>query len=356
MQIPVYHIDAFTDKVFSGNPAAVCPLDQWLPGNVMQGIAAENNLSETAFFMPKGGQYELRWFSPKTEIDLCGHATLASAFVVFNYLDSALDIVRFFSPRSGALTVSREQDLLTMDFPSQPAEACEAPADLAAGLGAEPLETLRASDYLAVFASEEEIAALRPDMQRLARLDKRGVVVTARGNEVDFVSRFFAPRVGVDEDPVTGSSHCTLVPYWKSKLGKNTFHARQISARGGELFCEDCGDRVRISGRAVSYMQGKIDMGDTVSRSWPSQESSRMDNTAARGLLQTMIDYFESGNKETDRAAKAILEWDDEHLKDWQAEIKRLRDEGEWTGIRAPEADIVAGALRSIQQQLVRKQ
>lgn len=260
MRIPIYHIDAFTDTVFGGNPAAVCPLEQWLPGKVMQGIAAENNLSETAFFVKKGEEYELRWFTPKTEIDLCGHATLASAFVIFNYLDPARAGVRFFSPRSGALTVSREQDLLTMDFPSQPAEACRPPADLAAGLGAEPLEVLQAADYLAVFGSEEDVAAIRPDMQRLARLDKRGVIVTARGNRVDFVSRFFAPGVGVDEDPVTGSSHCTLVPYWKGKLGKSTFHARQISARGGELFCEDCGSRVRISGRAVSYMQGMIDM------------------------------------------------------------------------------------------------
>jgi len=258
MKIPIYQIDAFAHAVFSGNPAAVCPLENWLPDATMQAIATENNLSETAFFVRKHDYYELRWFTPKREVDLCGHATLASAFVVFNFLDPASRKVKFFSSRSGELTVARENDLLKMDFPSQPPEACEPPADLLTGLGGEPKEVLQADDYLVVFGNEEEVATLRPDMQRFGKLDKRGVIVTARGNEVDFVSRFFAPNFGVDEDPVTGSAHCTLIPYWKGKLGKNIFHARQVSARGGELFCADCGDRVTISGQAVLYMQGLI--------------------------------------------------------------------------------------------------
>ncbi|MFH1215179.1 MAG: PhzF family phenazine biosynthesis protein [Pseudomonadota bacterium] len=258
MKIPIYQIDAFTSAVFSGNPAAVCPLENWLSDATMQAIAAENNLSETAFFVQKDDHFELRWFTPTTEIDLCGHATLASAWVIFNFLNTDSELVRFFSPRSGELTVLRENDLLKMDFPSRPPEACAPPADLVVGLGIKPAEVLQAEDYLAVFRSEAEIAALRPDFQRLGKLDKRGVIVTARGNDVDFVSRFFAPKLGVDEDPVTGSSHCTLIPYWKIKLKKNTFHARQVSARGGELFCMTYGDRVTISGTAVIYMQGMI--------------------------------------------------------------------------------------------------
>jgi PhzF family phenazine biosynthesis protein len=258
MKIPIYQVDAFTNTVFSGNPAAVCPLEQWLPDAALQAIAAENNLSETAFFIPKASHYELRWFTPKAEIDLCGHATLASAFVIFTFLDPASEEVRFLSPRSGELTVFRENDLLKMDFPSQPPERCAPPADLVVGLGAEPMEVLQAEDYLAVFGSEAEISTLRPDPQRLAQLDKRGVIVTAKGDQVDFVSRFFAPKFGIDEDPVTGSAHCALIPYWKSKLGKSTFHARQVSARGGELYCEDRGDRVSIAGNAVLYLQGMI--------------------------------------------------------------------------------------------------
>ncbi len=258
MKVSIFQIDAFTNTVFSGNPAAVCPLEQWLPDATMQAIAAENNLSETAFFIPKAHHYELRWFTPATEIDLCGHATLASAFVIFNFLDLASDMVTFISPRSGELTVFRENDSLKMNFPAQPPVCCEPPVDLVDGLGVEPMEVLQAEDYLAVFRSEAEISALRPDMERLGKLDKRGVIVTAKGDHVDFVSRFFAPKVGIEEDPVTGSAHCVLIPYWKSKLGRNTFHARQVSARGGELFCEDCGNRVTISGKAVLYMEGII--------------------------------------------------------------------------------------------------
>ena len=258
MQIPIYQVDAFTNKVFAGNPAAVCPLDQWLPDATMQAIAAENNLSETAFFVHENDNFELRWFTPEMEIDLCGHATLASAFVIFNFIDSSSNVVRFFSSRSGELSVFRENNMLKMDFPAKPPVNCEPQADLVAGLGGEPMEVLQAEDYLAVFRSEAEILVLRPDMDKLKKLDKRGVIVTAKGNEVDFVSRFFAPKLGVDEDPVTGSAHCALIPYWKSKLGKKTFHARQVSARGGELFCEDCGDRVMISGTAIIYMQGMI--------------------------------------------------------------------------------------------------
>ncbi|NOX81346.1 MAG: PhzF family phenazine biosynthesis protein [Deltaproteobacteria bacterium] len=258
MEIPIYQIDAFTSTVFTGNPAAVCPLAEWLADLQLQAIAAENNLSETAFFVRRDDHYELRWFTPATEIDLCGHATLAVAFIICNYLEPARDTVRFISPRSGELTVIRENDLLKMDFPSQPPAICEPPAELTAGLGIEPIEVLQSEDYLAVFQSEEEIAGLRPDIAKLRKLDKRGVIVTAPGKTADFVSRFFAPKLGVDEDPVTGSAHCTLIPYWKSKTGKNSFHARQVSTRGGELFCEDRGKRVVIAGRAVKFMQGVI--------------------------------------------------------------------------------------------------
>lgn len=258
MNIAIYQVDAFTTKIFQGNPAAVCPLEFWLPDQVMQDIAAENNLSETAFFVAVDNHFELRWFTPQKEIDLCGHATLAAAFVISNYIDPARKLVKFISPRSGELAVAREKELFVMDFPSRPPSRCEPPEGLVRGLGARPLEVWQADDYLAVFATEAEILALRPDMQMLGRLDKRGVIVTARGDEVDFVSRFFAPKYGVDEDPVTGSSHCTLTPFWQGRLAKNSFVARQLSARGGELLCEDCGERVFLSGKAVIYLRGTI--------------------------------------------------------------------------------------------------
>jgi PhzF family phenazine biosynthesis protein len=257
MDIPIYQIDAFTSRVFSGNPAAVCPLREWLDDSVLQNIAAENNLSETAFFVPIEEGYHIRWFTPVAEVDLCGHATLASAFVIFTQLDPSMAQVAFRS-RSGILTVEKEGDLLSMDFPSQPPRACEAPADLLEGLRQKPLDVLSSEDYFVVFSSEEDIRALEPDMTKLKRVDLRGIIVTAPGDSADFVSRFFAPKFGIAEDPVTGSAHCALIPYWAEKLNKQDLTAHQVSRRGGELFCSNRGDRVKIAGRAVKYMDGMI--------------------------------------------------------------------------------------------------
>jgi PhzF family phenazine biosynthesis protein len=256
MKIPIYQVDAFTSTLFRGNPAAVCPLQTWLPDAQMQAIAAENNLSETAFFVQRDDLYELRWFRPVDEAPLCGHATLASAHVIFQYLNPALHTITF-STKSGLLTVTREQDRLAMDFPALPASPCPAPDGLAQALGVSPDLVLVAPKYVAVYTSERIVRALRPDMTGLMRLD-RSVIVTAPGDTVDFVSRTFAPKVGVPEDPVTGASHCTLVPYWSKRLSKTTLHAFQVSPRGGELFCEDLGERVKLAGRAVTYLEGHI--------------------------------------------------------------------------------------------------
>ena len=257
MRIPFYQVDAFTSEVFGGNPAGVCPLDEWLDDVLLQSIAAENNLSETAFFVRRGGHYELRWFTPRIEVDLCGHATLASGHVIFEALEPNATRIEFKTP-SGTLAVAREGELLSLDFPSRPAAPCDAPLELASALGAAPREVRQARDFLAIFDQEEAILQLRPDMARLAELDCLGVIVTAPGRRCDFVSRFFAPRAGIPEDPVTGSAHCTLVPYWAQRLGKIRLHAQQLSERGGELFCEDKGQRVSIAGRAVTYLEGEI--------------------------------------------------------------------------------------------------
>ena len=259
MRIPIYQIDAFTKEQFKGNPAAVCPLAEWIKDDLMQDIAAENNLSETAFFVKKDHEYELRWFTPKGEVDLCGHATLASAYVIFTYLDKTIMKV-IFHTKSGMLEVSREGSLLTMIFPSREGEKREAPEALIKGLGKRPKEVYQSRDYMAVFETEQEIISLDLNMDELKKLDGLGVIVTAKGNEVDFVSRFFAPKVGIDEDPVTGSAHCTLVPYWKRVLGKNEFVALQLSERGGKLFCADLGEMVKISGEATSYLEGHINV------------------------------------------------------------------------------------------------
>jgi PhzF family phenazine biosynthesis protein len=258
MQIPLYQVDAFTSEVFRGNPAAVCPLEFWLPAHTMQCIAAENNLAETAFFVKEGDHYGLRWFTPTVEVDLCGHATLASAFVLFHYLNVQADSLRF-DTRSGELTVRRNGDRLTLNFPSLPATRCDPPQALIEGLGAQPLEILKAGYYLVVYPDAEDVRSLQPRMETLKGL---GVpcIVTAPGRDCDFVSRFFAPSHGIDEDPVTGSAHCTLIPYWSRRLGKNQLFARQLSARGGELWCEDLGDRVLISGHAVGYLEGRIQL------------------------------------------------------------------------------------------------
>lgn len=258
MIIPYYEVLAFTKRHFAGNPAGVCLLrSEWLPDAMMQSIASENNLAETAFLIDRGPYLDVRWMTPTVEVDLCGHATLASAHVLFNHLGRKGDAISFQS-RSGELRVNRKQEQLVLDFPSQPASKCDPPKELAEGLGAQPREILRGSDYLAVFECEEDVASIKPDFELLAQLGMRGVIVTAAGTQCDFISRFFAPAAGILEDPVTGSTHCALIPYWSKRLGKRELHARQISKRGGELFCEDRGDRVGIGGNAITYVEGKI--------------------------------------------------------------------------------------------------
>jgi PhzF family phenazine biosynthesis protein len=260
MRIPLYQIDAFvTEQPFTGNPAAVCPLDAWLPDRVMQAIAAENNVSETAFFVPVGESYRLRWFTPTTEVDLCGHATLASAHVVFDWLAPGRDSIAFDTEKAGRLIVRRAGDRLALDFPARPPAPLPMSQPLVAALGSEPAALLGARDYLAVYEDADEIAALRPDFTALAALDRFAVIVTAPGKDgVDFVSRFFAPARGVDEDPVTGSAHCTLIPYWAERLGKHRLEARQLSRRGGALSCGIASDRVTIAGRVALYLEGTI--------------------------------------------------------------------------------------------------
>jgi PhzF family phenazine biosynthesis protein len=255
--LPIYQVDAFTSQIFGGNPAAVCPLDEWLDDARMQSIAAENNLAETAFFVKRGDRYDLRWMTPRVEVDLCGHATLASAFVIFEFLEPNRQSVSF-DTKSGELMVRRDGDLLRLDFPARPPERCDPMPELAEALGAEPAELWAARDYMAVFGAEKEVRALQPDMQRLANLDRFAIIVTAPGNDVDFVSRFFAPAQGIPEDPVTGSAHCTLIPYWSRRLDKTKLSARQVSERGGDLSCEAAGLRVFIAGRAALFLEGKL--------------------------------------------------------------------------------------------------
>ncbi len=257
MNIPIYQVDAFSDRLFGGNPAAVCPLEEWLEPELMQNIAAENNLSETAFFVKKERIFELRWFTPVIEVDLCGHATLAAAHVIFNHLDYAGEKV-VFSSLSGELKVSRADDRLTLDFPSTPPSAVDAPEELIQGLSMKPKEVHKSRDYLALFESEADILSIEPNFNTLKKADCLGIIVTAEGEKCDFVSRFFAPAAGIDEDPVTGSAHTTLIPFWAKKLGKNMLHASQLSKRRGELFCELSGDRVMIGGHAVTYFKGEI--------------------------------------------------------------------------------------------------
>jgi PhzF family phenazine biosynthesis protein len=256
-RIPVYQVDAFASRVFTGNPAAVCPLEQWLPDQQMQAIAAENNLAETAFFVRNGDGYHLRWFTPTVEVDLCGHATLASAFVLMNHLTPSAQSVQF-STKSGKLIVTRDGDLLSLDFPARPPQECPVYPGLTTALGGRPEAVLAARDYLVVYATEAELRSLTPDMDTVAKADRFAVIATAPGKDVDFVSRFFAPAQGIPEDPVTGSAHCTLIPYWSKRLGKKKLHAYQASLRGGELWCEDRGERVTISGKAVQFLEGTI--------------------------------------------------------------------------------------------------
>ncbi|MHC5040670.1 MAG: PhzF family phenazine biosynthesis protein [Planctomycetota bacterium] len=260
MKVPIYQVDAFTGELFRGNPAAVCPLEAWLPESTMLAIAAENQLSETAFFVPEGGgdRFGIRWFTPSVEVDLCGHATLASAFVILHLLEPRRREVTFTTRAVGTLTVAKEGDRLTLNFPARPPRTAEPPADLPEILGASPEAFLEAGEGLAVLADAETVVNLKPDLRRVADLEGLGLIVTAPGKDCDFVSRFFAPKVGIPEDPVTGAVHCILVPYWAKRLGKTELHARQVSARGGELFCEDVGNRVLLSGNAVLYLEGTI--------------------------------------------------------------------------------------------------
>lgn len=260
--IPIYQVDAFTSRVFAGNPAAVCPLEAWLPDEQLQAIAAENNLSETAFFIADGDRFQLRWFTPAVEVDLCGHATLATAYVIMNHLQPSRTEARFVS-KSGELIVRREGGLYALDFPARPPARGAVHPRLVEALGTAPLDVQAARDYLVVYESEEQVRSLQPNMELLATMDRFAVIVTAPAStaDVDFVSRFFAPAKGIAEDPVTGSAHCTLIPYWSQRLGKSKLHALQVSPRGGELWCEHAGDRVKMAGDAVLYMQGSIFVG-----------------------------------------------------------------------------------------------
>ncbi len=257
MKLPLYQVDAFASKAFEGNPAAVCPLNEWPKDDLLQKIAMENNLSETAFFVEDNGRYRLRWFTPTTEVDLCGHATLASAHVLFEHLDYRQKTIRFHS-NSGELTVQKDGDQLMMNFPSGQLNKAKTPSFLEEAIGVPADELYRDTDYLYVVKSEEQVRNLNPDIRELAKADVRGIIVTAPGEEYDFVSRFFAPAVGVDEDPVTGSAHTMLAPYWSGRFGKEKLVGRQVSRRGGTVYCHHKGDRVEISGQAFTVMQGEF--------------------------------------------------------------------------------------------------
>jgi predicted PhzF superfamily epimerase YddE/YHI9 len=257
MKLPLYQVDAFTSRVFHGNPAAVVLLDDWLPDAVLAAIAAENNLAETAFVITHSDIMPLRWFTPTVEVDLCGHATLAAAHVLFRYTMPSAQSVSF-STRSGNLVVTRDGELLSMDFPARPGKPIPVTNAMVSALSARPSEALLARDLLAVFATEAEVRTFRADFRRIAKLDAFGVIICAPGDATDYVYRFFAPRQGIPEDPVTGSANCTLVPYWASRLGKTELTAAQLSPRGGELHCTLLGDRVLIAGRTVEYLRGEI--------------------------------------------------------------------------------------------------
>ncbi len=258
MELPIFQVDAFTGQVFSGNPAAVCPLVTWLPDEMLQSIAAENNLAETAFFVRTGERFHLRWFTPACEVDLCGHATLATAFVLFSEMGEQSDRL-YFDTKSGELTVQRVGNKLALDFPSRPPQPVEVDGGLVSALGGpEPLEILAARDYLIRYETAAQVRSLRPNMEALKGIDRFAFIATAPGSDCDFVSRFFAPAKGIPEDPVTGSSHCTLIPYWAQQLNRTELYARQISPRGGELFCKLLGDRVEIAGHAALFLKGTI--------------------------------------------------------------------------------------------------
>jgi PhzF family phenazine biosynthesis protein len=261
MKIKLYQVDAFTDRLFSGNPAAVCPLQRWLRDEVLQNIAMENNLAETAFYVKKDDVFEIRWFTPTVEVDLCGHATLASAFVLFNYENYNSDEIEFFSPRSGKLVVSKNGDALTLNFPADDFSKTPLTPELIACFDVAPIEAYKGkTDYMLVFENQYQIENIVPRLDLIAQIPARGFMVTAKGNEADFVSRFFGPRSGINEDPVTGSAHTTLTPYWYARTGKTELTAIQLSPRRGHLTCTYLHDRVAISGQARMYLEGEIEL------------------------------------------------------------------------------------------------
>lgn len=259
MVIKYFQVNAFTANPFGGNPAGICLLDSWLPDALLQEIAAANNFSETAFLVPERDYFHLRWMTPAREVDLCGHATLATAHVLFSELGNPADRLSFRT-LSGILNAVRRGELIELDFPSRPPGPCAMPEKLAAAVGRMPAEVYKSRDYLAIFRSETEVATLEPDLRLVGQLDSLGLIVSAPGSDCDFVSRFFAPQAGVPEDPVTGSAHCTLIPFWSERLRKRELTAKQISKRRGELYCRNLGDRVGIAGRAVTYCRGELDV------------------------------------------------------------------------------------------------
>lgn len=256
----IFQVDAFCQSLFTGNPAGVCPIENWMPDKVMQDIAAENNLAETAFFVKRGNQYEIRWFTPVVEVDLCGHATMAAAHVLFNHKGYKEDTITFMSPRSGELKVTKTADGLTLDFPVDELKPVNITKEMFQCFQALPIEAYRGkTDYMFVFPDESDIINIQVDLTEIAKYtDARGIIVTAKGKSADFVSRFFAPQSGIPEDPVTGSAHTTLTPYWSQKLGKNEMTAIQLSARKGFLKCKNLGERIQISGTAKTFMAGKM--------------------------------------------------------------------------------------------------
>lgn len=261
-RIKIFQIDTFADKLFSGNPAAVCILDKWLCDDLMQLIANENNLTETAFVVPNGKDFEIRWFTPTTEVDLCGHATLASGFVFFNLLGYSHSLIQFYSPRSGLLSVRKNEEMFYLDFPTDTLELINREHKIIeACIGIKPIEVYKGkTDYISVIDSENSLKNLKPNLKKISKLKGRGLIVTAKGDNVDFVSRFFAPQSGIDEDPVTGSSHTSLLPLWAKKLSKINFIANQLSKRGGQLLCELHNDRCLIGGKAKLYLTGEIQL------------------------------------------------------------------------------------------------
>ena len=260
MELTIYQVDAFTNQLFGGNPAAICPLTKWLPTETMQKIALENNLSETAFILPEGDGYHIRWFTPAIEVDLCGHATLATAHALYAEMGYEGEQV-VFNSRSGLLTVSKTGDLYTMNFPTDELKVVPIPNEITTALVIQPMEVFRGKDdYLAIFDNQSTIENFTPDFKILGQLKARGIIASAKGDALDFISRCFFPAAGIDEDPVTGSAHTTMTPYWAKKLNKTKLSARQLSARGGVLECEHLGDRVNISGQAVTYLRGTISL------------------------------------------------------------------------------------------------